>query len=186
MCFSVFGKHYETDKVEMFGVAPPAAYTAPNLYITRAITCRYKSHRQIKPSTWFTAGINTTRSACVRETWYERWVDRRLHPPTSVRHPLALQSPPPPAARAALKQRGSPQNIMSQFLYLPINLIISKLLQHCIRKSVCRKTWIEFYGTLRYKSFKYCFVASSDKNIYFKLRLFYKHPLHVINIEKIW
>jgi len=72
-------KHYETDKVEMFGgaagdegsggdgraraggreggragrgggagVAPPAAYTAPNLYITRAITCRYKSHRQIK------------------------------------------------------------------------------------------------------------------------------------------
>lgn len=46
--FFCIRKHYETDKVEMFGVAPPAAYTAPNLYITRAITCRYKSHRQIK------------------------------------------------------------------------------------------------------------------------------------------
>lgn len=57
--FFCIRKHYETDKVEMFGVAPPAAYTAPNLYITRAITCRYKSHRQIKFWRDSLAGINS-------------------------------------------------------------------------------------------------------------------------------
>lgn len=57
--FFCIRKHYETDKVEMFGVAPAAAYTAPNLYITRAITCRYKSHRQIKFWRDSLAGINS-------------------------------------------------------------------------------------------------------------------------------
>lgn len=49
----------ETDKVEMFGIAPPPAYTGPNLYITRAITCRYKSHRQIKFWRDSLGGINS-------------------------------------------------------------------------------------------------------------------------------
>lgn len=57
--FFCIRKHYETDKVEMLGIAPPAAYTAPNLYITRAITCRYKSHRQIKFWRDSLAGINS-------------------------------------------------------------------------------------------------------------------------------
>lgn len=43
----------------MFGIAPPPAYTAPNLYITRAITCRYKSHRQIKFWRDSLGGINS-------------------------------------------------------------------------------------------------------------------------------
>lgn len=107
--FFCIRKHYETDKVEMFGVAPPAAYTAPNLYITRAITCRYKSHRQIKFWRDSLAGINSriqpgetavTRT-CVRSLVLSfspsftlspfRFIS--LSPSLSLRHPPILFSP---------------------------------------------------------------------------------------------
>lgn len=106
----------------------------------------HKSHRQIKPSTWFTAGINTTRSACVRETWYERWVDRRLHPLPLIRPPPGVAAAAagsvsrpqttrqsPPAARAILKQ--------PQFLYL--RNLITELLHYCVQKFVYA-IWIKF------------------------------------------
>lgn len=138
MCFSVFGKHYETDKVEMFGVAPPAAYTAPNLYITRAITCRYKSHRQIKFWRDSLAGINSGIQP--GETAVTRTCVRPLvlsfSPPLSPTLAL-LVAPSPSVSRSRHPPLFSPSHSWRTAIYRFIHPT-GKFCCHCTRAPSAR------------------------------------------------
>lgn len=98
----------------------------------------HKSHRQIKPSTWFTAGINTTRSACVRETWYERWVDRRLQPLPQFTTPSHCYRSRRRRCRHHQWREPLLNNVTSLEILCPnfYIFIISLLKNYCITKSL--------------------------------------------------